>query len=180
MHVWVKPKLYTHRECGPSFHPLLHTSYMISCLSAPLSEDASQGILSSKKANNDPGLCPIKGQNSSFCTRIWSQNQFLSLSLSVTKISPPCPKLVIHPAFYLSSYILPRDPHERLRSNKLLNRNVSCEFFGDSISSYSSMSRDPIQLHSVLGGTGVLPIALHYDVENVFLKYFKEKSGVYK
>jgi hypothetical protein len=27
-HEWVKPKLHTHRECGPRFHPLLHTSYI--------------------------------------------------------------------------------------------------------------------------------------------------------
>ena len=30
--------------------------------------------------------------------------------------------LFLHPVFHLSSYILPRDPKERLRSNKLLNR----------------------------------------------------------
>jgi len=35
---------------------------------------SSQGIMSIKKANNNPGLCPIKGQNSGLCsrTRAWN------------------------------------------------------------------------------------------------------------
>jgi hypothetical protein len=56
-----------------------------------------------------------------------------------------------HPAFYLSSYILPRDPQERLRSNKHLNRTISCEPVGKFISSHPGMPRDPIQPHSVPG-----------------------------
>jgi len=51
--------------------------------------------------------------------------------------------LVFYPAFYLSSYILPRDPKERLGSNKPLNRTVPCELVGDFISSHSGMPRDP-------------------------------------
>jgi len=38
-HVWVKPKLHIHKECGPRFHPLLHTSYTMDCLTAPLDEE---------------------------------------------------------------------------------------------------------------------------------------------
>jgi len=57
--------------------------------------------------------------------------------------------LVIHPAFYLSSYILPRDPQGRLRSYKLLNRTIPCELVSDFVSSYPSVSRDPIKPHSV-------------------------------
>ena len=34
MHVWVKPKLHTHKECVQRFHPLLHTSYTMDCLTA--------------------------------------------------------------------------------------------------------------------------------------------------
>jgi hypothetical protein len=49
--------------------------------------------------------------------------------------------LVIQPASYLSSYILPRDPQGRLRSNKLLNGAISCEIVGNFVSSYPSMSR---------------------------------------
>jgi hypothetical protein len=59
--------------------------------------------------------------------------------------------LVFHPAFYFSSYILPRNPQERLRSNKPLNRTVSCEIVGDFISSHAGMARDSIQPHSVPG-----------------------------
>ena len=32
MHVSVKPKFHTHKECGQRFHPLLHTSYTWDCL----------------------------------------------------------------------------------------------------------------------------------------------------
>jgi len=39
--------------------------------------------------------------------------------------------LGVRPALYLSSYIPHIDPQERLRSNKLLNKNVSCELVGD-------------------------------------------------
>ena len=52
---------------------------------------------------------------------------------------------------HLSSYILPRDPRGRLRSYKLLNRAVPCELVCNFISSHPSMSRDPIQPHSVPG-----------------------------
>jgi hypothetical protein len=58
--------------------------------------------------------------------------------------------LVIHPAFYLSFYVLPWDTQERLRSNRLLNRTVSCKLVGDFISSYPSMSRGSTYSHYVL------------------------------
>jgi len=45
-------------QCGPRFHPLLHTSYTMDCLTSPLSD----GIMSNKKTSNDPGLCPITGR----------------------------------------------------------------------------------------------------------------------
>ena len=53
--------------------------------------------------------------------------------------------------FYFSSYMLPGNLQGWLRSNKLLNRTVSCELVSNLISSYPSMSVDPIQPHSVLG-----------------------------
>jgi hypothetical protein len=46
--------------------------------------------------------------------------------------------LVFYTAFILTSYVLPRDPKEKLWSIKPLNRNVSCELFGYFISSHSS------------------------------------------
>jgi hypothetical protein len=140
----VKPKLHIQRECGLRFHPLRHTSYI-----RLLVKISSQGIMSSKEANNNPGLCPIKGQKSGLCTCTRAQNQFSSLSLSTTKTLSPCQILVIYQAFYLSSYILPRNPQKRLRSNKPLNRTVSWELVGDFTSSHSGMPRDPIQSHSV-------------------------------
>jgi hypothetical protein len=47
--------------------------------------------------------------------------------------------------------ILPRDPQGRFRSYKLLNRTARCEVNGDFISSYPSMSRDPVQPHNLPG-----------------------------
>jgi len=47
-HLWVKPKLHTHKECGQRFLPLLHTSYIMDCLTALLGE----GLLRV--------LCPVR------------------------------------------------------------------------------------------------------------------------
>jgi len=81
--------------------------------------------MSGKKANNSPGLCPVKGQKSGLFNRTRARNQFSILSLSITKIAPHYQMAVIHTALYLSFYILPRDPQGRLWSYKLLNRTVS-------------------------------------------------------
>jgi hypothetical protein len=58
----VKPRLHTHTEYGPRFHPLLHSSYIRDDLSAPLSENFFSRIMSGKKANNKPELCHVKRQ----------------------------------------------------------------------------------------------------------------------
>jgi hypothetical protein len=92
--------------------------------------------MSIEQANNNPGLCP--------CSQIRARGQFLSLSLCTTVTTPQCQMLVLHQAFHLSSNILPRDPQERLRYNKLLNRTTPCELVGDLFSFHSSMPRDPI------------------------------------
>jgi hypothetical protein len=42
IHMWVKPKLHIHKECGPRFHPVLHI-YTVDCLTAPLDEDVTSG-----------------------------------------------------------------------------------------------------------------------------------------
>ena len=36
MRVWMRPKLDTHKECGPSSLPLLHTIYTVDCPAAPV------------------------------------------------------------------------------------------------------------------------------------------------
>jgi len=97
------------------------------------------------------GLCPIKGQWLGPCSQVRAWNQFLSLSLCTTRTTPQYQMLVIHPALYLSSYVLPRDPQGRLTSNKTLNRTVSSKLVGNFISLYPSMPRDPVQPHCVLG-----------------------------
>ena len=69
--------------------------------------------------------------------------------LSITRTMPHCQMLVIHPAFNLIIDIPPRDPNGRHRSNKFLSGATHCEFVGDFISTYPSMSRDPVQPYSV-------------------------------
>jgi len=48
--VWVKPKLHMHKECGPSFQPLLHTSHTVGCLTTLLGEEVSHLRV----------LCPVR------------------------------------------------------------------------------------------------------------------------
>jgi len=91
----------------------------------------------------------LKDNNRTPCSEIRARDQFLSLSLCTTRTTPQYQMLFLHPPFHLSSYILPRDPQERLRSNKLLNRTVPCGLVGDFVSCHSGMPRDPIQPHSV-------------------------------
>jgi hypothetical protein len=83
--------------------------------------------MSGKKANDNPGLCPVKGQKDGVCSWNGVQNQYSILSLSINKSTPHYQMLVIHSAFYLSFCVLPRYPQGRIRLNKLLNRTVSCE-----------------------------------------------------
>jgi hypothetical protein len=113
--------------CGVKFLPLYHTFYIRNYWSALLSEDIFSR--SGKEANNNPGLCFVKGQQSGLCTRsrTGARKQFSSLSLSTTRTTPHCQMLVIHPALYLPLYVLRRDLQGRLRFYKLLNRTVSCE-----------------------------------------------------
>ena len=63
--------------------------------------------MSSKQANNNPELCLVKGQKFGLLSRTGARNKFLSLFLGTTKTAQLCQMLVIHPAFYLSFYVLP-------------------------------------------------------------------------
>jgi len=136
--------------------------------------------MSGKEAKNNPGLCLVKGQQPGLSSRTRAWNQFLSLSLSTTKTSPPCQMLVIHPVFYLSSCILPRDPQEWLRSYNVLNRTISCELVSDFISLYTNMSRDPIHPHSMPGRDTQCLLALLYQWRRCFgsLNCFQSRLAV--
>jgi hypothetical protein len=46
---------------------------------------SSQGIMSGKKADNNPGLCPVMKQKSGLCNQTGAQKQFLSLFLNTTR-----------------------------------------------------------------------------------------------
>jgi hypothetical protein len=105
-----------------------------------------QGIMSSDKASNSPGLRPVKGQKE---TWPWHPDRVPKSVLEPVwgcmKTLPPCPLLVNQPTSNPSSYILSRDSQGQLRSMKPQSRAVLCELVGDLISSCFSMSRDPVQ-----------------------------------
>jgi hypothetical protein len=106
----------------------------------------------------------LKDNNRGPCSEVKARNQFPSQSLCTTSTMPQCQMLFFHPALHLPSYILPRDPQERLTSNTLLNRTIPQELVGDYISSLSGMSRDPIWPHSVAGRDIIQrPLALSYQ-----------------
>jgi len=92
-----------------------------------------------KQANNNPGLCPVKGHLSSPYSWIRARDQLSSLSLCTAGATPQCQMLVLQPAFHLSSYILPRNPQERLRPNEPLTKTIPCEPVGNFIPSHSGM-----------------------------------------
>jgi len=52
----------------------------------------------------------LNNNNQVLCSLVSARNQFSSLSLCTTKTTPQYQRLVFHPAFYVSSYILRRDP----------------------------------------------------------------------
>jgi len=61
VHVRMKPRPHTHTKFGLRFLSQKHTSYKWGYNSATLHKDVSQGAVSGKKTNNNPGLCPITG-----------------------------------------------------------------------------------------------------------------------
>ena len=100
--------------------------------------------------------------------------------MSTTKNALHYQMLVIHTAFYLSFYILHRDLQGWLRSYKILNRTVSCELLGGFISSYPSMSRDPIQSHYAPSRDIQCLLALSYRWRRCFgsLKSFQSRLTI--
>ena len=115
IHVWLQPQLHTHRECGLRFHPLLHASY---------TRDSSIKWRCLLRV-----LCLVRRSVMTVdCVLLKDSGLVLAVGLGpkissfTPKTLPPCQMLVIHPVFYFSSYILPRGPQRRLRSNSLLNR----------------------------------------------------------
>jgi len=46
---------------------------------------STQGVMPNKEANNNPGLCPVKGQQSGLYSRIKAQNKFRSQSQGTDK-----------------------------------------------------------------------------------------------
>jgi len=60
-----------------------------------------QNVLPSKTAGNNPGLCPVRGQNSRLCSRTGSRHQFSSLSLNRLRLK--CDGTRAENSFHLSA-----------------------------------------------------------------------------
>jgi len=88
-------------------------------------------------------VAPTEEEESGPCSQIRARDQFPIMSLCPTRTTPQCQMLFLHPAFHLSSYILPRDPQERLRSNKPLNRTTSCELATKLIIAFVNFAKVP-------------------------------------
>jgi hypothetical protein len=71
-------------------------------------------------------VAPTEEEESGPCSQIRARDQLPSMSLCPTGTTPQCQMLFLHAAFHLSSYILPRDPQERFRSSRPLNRTIPC------------------------------------------------------
>jgi len=87
---------------------------------------------------------PLEDNNQALIASPGPDINSAAYSLCTTRTTTQYQMLLFHPAFHLSSHILPRDPQERFRFNKPLNRTIPCELVGDFISSHSGMPRDPI------------------------------------
>ena len=84
-----------------------------------------QGVISSMESGNNPGLCPVEGQQPGLSSWTRKRYQFWSLSLSTDKTPPHSHMLVVQLAFYFFYYILPRDPQGWFRFYKLVNSSLS-------------------------------------------------------
>jgi hypothetical protein len=69
-----KAMLRTHTEYGQRFHPPLHTSYTAGVYQPHYVEMSSQGIMTSRKTHNDPGLHPVKGHSTGLGAQTGSQD----------------------------------------------------------------------------------------------------------
>jgi hypothetical protein len=102
--------------------------------------------MSGKKANNHPGLCPIKGQQPGLSGNMMAQDQLSSLSPSASKSLPQCHVLFIQPALNFLLYILPRDSQGLLWSNKMVNETLPCELIGNFISTKTAIQYTCVSL----------------------------------
>jgi hypothetical protein len=70
---------------------------------------SSQGIMCSKKGNNNPELCSDQSKKYGLCSRTGAQNQVLSMAPSTSQNVSQYQMLVTLRVLHLSFYILPRD-----------------------------------------------------------------------
>jgi hypothetical protein len=89
--------------------------------------------------------------------------------------------LVLHPAFQLLLFILPRDPQKGLWPNKPLTRTTPCEPVSDLVSSHSCMAWDPIWPYGMPGRDTIqLLLALAYQRRRCLgsLKRFQSRLAI--
>ena len=93
----------------------------------------------------------LKGNRLVLRVRIGPKINFQACLWVLIRPLPHCHMLVVHPAFYLFSYILPRNSQGQFMSNKLADSSISCGLVSNFISTYPRMARDPKQSHRMLG-----------------------------
>ena len=159
-------------ECNQGFTLTQNVSWGFLCCTPPTLgtvsqphyvEMSSQGVVSSKEASNNRGLHPVEGQWPSLNSRTRAWDQVSSLSVSTGKTLPHCHVLVVHPAFYIFSYILPRDVQARFWSGKLVNSSSAWELISSFISMHLRVSGDLKQSDRMLGGNVQCLLALLYQ-----------------
>jgi len=123
----MSPRLHTHTKRELRFPPLFHTS----CLrdwTTHYVEMSFRCFMSSYEGSNNPELYVLtvgcmSSQTDSRLVLVAGPGSEISVRdwVSTGKTPPHNYMLAVNPAFYLSSFILLRDPQGRFRSNKLVN-----------------------------------------------------------
>ena len=141
MYVWVKPRPHTHTKCTLRFLLQYCISYKWGLLLSPIIYKCVVKMLCPVRRLITTLDCVLlKDSNQALVAR----DQFSSLSLCTTKTTSQYQMLVCHPAFYFSSFILPRDPKKDSGPTNLWTE-LSLASLSTVISSRSGMPRDPIQ-----------------------------------
>jgi len=134
----VKPRPHTHKKTWTEVSSSVPHFLQVELLLSPIIHKSFLKVLCPVRRPITTLDCVLlKENNRVLISRLGPEINSLAC-LCTTRNTPQQEMLVFYTAFILTSYVLPRDPKEKLWSIKLLNRNVSCELFGNFISSHSS------------------------------------------
>jgi hypothetical protein len=115
MHVWGKPRPYTHTRRGVSFPPQYHTSYNWELILSPNTYRYFLRVLCTVRSVTTLDCVPLKDSNRTFVAGLGPEINYRACLCVIQANMPLCQMLVMHPAVCLLFDILPRDPQGRLR-----------------------------------------------------------------